>query len=99
VTGNRSVIACLFGKTATGINIHSGQASGRASQGCMNIDPKSNWFSCAIVLSPTINVVTPKDGNPGKGNVSHSDIVNSHFGNSPIVPNGGYLGDFYLNRL
>lgn len=40
----REPVDCYDGKTATGVNIHSVQASGRASSPCQNIAPNLKGY-------------------------------------------------------
>lgn len=111
----REPVNCYDGKTAIGVNIHSGQRSGRASTACQNIAPHSNWFTIGSngSLSRHNGFAT---GNPPGGKDNHHTVTHSeqetYWGtwaafsdimvpHTPTEParNGIFLGSYYLNRL
>jgi hypothetical protein len=60
--------------TADGVNIHSGQASGRSSSACQNIAPKTDYFTINHQYGLTRHYVYPTSRNPDGGALNLKDM-------------------------
>lgn len=98
--------------TATGVNDHASQLSGRASSACQNTAAFANWFSIGQ-NGPQSHAGVPvnRRQNPAPGTVSHaninrywptwaawSDIMVPHTA-TQAATTGQFVGYYYLNRL